>query len=124
MIKFKLYSKYTNTDSLKVSSDSAILDKDEKKSSIGTTGILTGAGAILGAASRAGGSSLSKLAGGTAGALIGAGAGLTASAISKMDERRRRRDHYNRRLREAKRAAARREEMQWEAAINRRESYE
>lgn len=125
MIKFRLYSKYDATDRLKDTTDSNILDKDEKgKLTSGEkTGLLTGAGAILGAAGAKKGFG-SKLAGGTKGALIGAGIGLGVSAISAANKQRKENNFYNRRLREAKRAAARRENVDWQNRIHGRQMYE
>lgn len=120
MIKFRLYSRYDDTDEIKNSTDSAILNMEEKGSN-NTTALLTGAGAILGAASKYKGSTA---AGATAGALIGAGVGLTAKEIAKANKRSRDRAHYNRRLREAKRAAKRREKLDWNNRIAKREYYE
>lgn len=125
MIKFRMYSKYTSTDALKVSPDSGILDKEEKGglSSGEKTGLLGAAGAVLGAAGAKKGK-LSKLAGGTKGALIGAGIGIGASMLNKANKERKENNFYNRRLREAKRAAARRESVDWQNRIHGRQMYE
>lgn len=120
MIRFRLYSKYDDTDVLKASTDSSILNK-EKKGGLNSTAVLAGTGAILGAASKFKGS---KLAGGTAGALIGAGVGLTAKAIGDANKEATANRHYNRRLREAKRAAKRREKLDWNNQIHGRQYYE
>lgn len=123
MIKFRLYSKYDDTDEIKNSTDSAILNMEEKGGN-NTTAILAGAGGILGAAGASGAKKMSKLAGGTKGALIGAAVGITAKGISDANKRSREQSHYNRRLREAKRAAKRREKLDWSNRIHKREYYE
>lgn len=120
MIKFRLFSKYDYTDEIKNSTDSAILNMEERGGN-NSTAILTGAGAILGAAGKYKGS---KIAGGTAGALIGAGVGLTAKAIGDANKKADANRHFNRRLREAKRAAKRREKLDWNNRIAKREYYE
>lgn len=125
MIKFKLFSRYDETDSLKVSQDSSILNKEEKgkMSSGDRTGLMTGAGAILGAAGSKGGSKMSKIAGGTKGALIGAAIGTGMSVMSSMNKKRKDDNFYNSRLREAQRAAKRREKIDWNTNVHGRANY-
>jgi uncharacterized membrane protein YebE (DUF533 family) len=124
MIKFRLFSKYDYTDSLKDSVDSSILNKEEKgKMSDSTkTGLLAGAGAILGASgkSKLGG----KIVGGTKGALIGTAIGVGYNAMKDASKRSRENAFYNSRLREAKRAAKRREQIDWNNRIHYRQGYE
>lgn len=125
MIKFKLYSRYDSTDALKSASDSSILNKEERgKLGKGTrTALLAGAGGVLGSASAVGGK-FKKFAGGTKGALIGAGVGLGLSALESANKTRRENNFYNQRLREAKRAAKRRESIDWNNRIQGRSYYE
>ena len=125
MIKFRLYSKYDDTDSLKNAPDSGILNKEEKGglSSGEKVGALGAAGAILGAAGAKKGK-LSRLAGGTKGALIGAGVGIGMNMINSANKQRKENNFYNARLREAKRAAARRESLDWQNRIHGRQMYE
>lgn len=123
MIKFRLYSKYDDTDQIKSSTDSSILNKEEKgKMGDSTkTALLAGAGAILGGAGKKG---ASKLAGGTKGALIGTAVGVGLSSLKKANKEAKENAFYNRRLKEAKRAARRREKLDWENRIHYRGGYE
>lgn len=129
MIKFveRSYSKYDDTDALKAMKDSSILNSEEKgkMTTEKAVGIGAVAGGLLGAtgakASKAG--KLAKVAGGTKGALIGAGVGLGAMALKKAGEKKKENNFYNKRLKEAKKVAARRERTDWNQAIHGRESY-
>ena len=123
MIKFRLYSKYDDTDKLKNVADSDILDKDEKgKWTPGeqTMG-LAAAGGLLGAAGAKKGQKFAK---GVKGAAIGAAIGIGSSMISSANKKRKENNFYNARLREAKRAAARRENIDWQNRIHGRQMYE
>lgn len=120
-----MYSRYDATDKLKFTKDSDILDRGEKgKWTAGEkAGALGAAGALIGATGAKKGFG-SKLAGGTKGALIGAGIGLAASAVSSANKKRKENNFYNARLREAKRAAARRENIDWQNRIHGRQDYD
>lgn len=126
MIKFRLFSKYDYTDSLKDSPDSSILNKEEmgKTSDSTKTGLLAGAGAILGAAGAKNQSKFGKIAGGTKGALIGAAVGVGMNAMKNAAKKNKEQSFYNSRLREAKRAAKRREQLDWNSRIHYRQNYE
>ena len=115
MIKFRLYSKYDDTDQIKSSTDSSILNKEEKgKMGDSTkTALLAGAGAILGGAGKKGASKL-----------IGTAVGVGLSSLKKANKEARENAFYNRRLKEAKRAARRREKLDWENRIHYRGGYE
>lgn len=122
MIKFKLYSRYDEVDALKTSADSSILNKEYKNKGTNVTGLTTVVGAGLGAMK--GKSKFGKMGKGITGAAAGALIGMGANALSKANETRKANNFYDSRLREAKRAAKRREKIDWNERIHGRSSYE
>jgi uncharacterized membrane protein YebE (DUF533 family) len=124
MIKFRLYSRYDDTDVIKSSQDSSILNKEEKGKTSDSTkvGLAAVAGGLIGASGKS--TKLGKLGGGAKGAAIGALAGMGVNALNKANKERKDNNFYNARLREAKRAATRREKLDWSDRIHNRQGYE
>lgn len=140
------FTKYDETDSLKRAKDSDILAEDEKKKpGVGKVVSAGVAGGITGAAAGAGAHVTSKIVrkhgkgeakkiahkiaknGGKKNVLIGAGVGalaLGAGAANKRSKEVEEVNHYNKRLRYAKRQALRREGKDWRNNMtNGREEY-